>query len=133
MKKFVINKIRDLKVDLEVRVYSRPDTMKLAMARQGICYEKGTKALFQPFVIYSVSSAVSRKTRKSILFLCERNLTMRIISHESVHIVLWAFRLNKKSIKLGREADEIEENIAYAIGEVGRLLVLNLTDLGYYD
>jgi len=128
MKTFNIEKILGYNIDLEIRVYSSIKSMQRGIIRNGNIFEIGTKSQFCP--IHVIGGETEKF--KAILFLCKNFLTMRIITHESTHIALWVCRQHKLNLNFGDEIDQTEEDFAYILGEVGRLLVLNLTALEYY-
>jgi len=125
---FTIKKVLGYSIDLEVRVYSSGQSLKVGIERAGWKFVPGTKAQFSPY--YVEHDKITED--KAILFLCENWLTMKVISHESTHIAFWICKIHKLGLKFGKDVDSKEEKFAYILGEVGRLLVLNLRDLDYY-
>lgn len=134
MKQFKLEMVLDHPVNIEVNIYKNSSSMKNGIINAGFKYLPKTRAQVCPVMMEKVVPMKRSKFKHScIVFLNEDYLGVRVITHEALHIALWVLRTHNKSIKLGKEIDEKEERIAYFLGEVMRLFVLNFEELGYYD
>lgn len=120
MVKFRLTNVLEYKTNILVLVYSSVKTMK-----------RGMNSFYRPGPRYT-KAQVSIIDEELVVFLNKDWLSMSVITHEAVHIGMHVLRSNKKDISLSEGINEIEENIAYVIGEVASLLVSNLVRTGIY-